>query len=225
MDDFLPPDFDFSSITDCGESSLSSTGPASIGAPSENAATAVDTEPIDNPPKRLRLSLSRGTKVSVTSTNLCSTLKDCTNKPTNPSRFAKPVTSPERKKAAKGVIPTNTEASTGWAVRTFNAWALNRLFLRASDTVPDDILESHDPELVSKWFCRFIMEAGKSDGSPYPPASLRSLLCGLNRVLQKNKAPFSVLDKADHRFRDLLKTLDSLSSDLHRQDVGSSQGY
>ena len=27
--------------------------------------------------------------------------------------------------------------------------------------------------------------------------------------------------KADHRFRDLLKTLDSLSSDLHRQGVGA----
>ena len=113
---FLPPDFDLSSIADCGESSPSpapsthhdvdSAGPANISVPSENAAMAVDTEPIGNPPKRLRLSLSRGTKVSVTSTNVCSaSLKDSTNKPTNPKRFAKPVTSPEREKAAKGVIP------------------------------------------------------------------------------------------------------------------------
>ena len=36
-----------------------------------------------------------------------------------------------------------------------------------------------------------------------------------------NKAPFSVMDKADHRFRDLQKTLDSLSSELHRQGVGA----
>ena len=228
MDDFLPPDFDFSSIADYDESSLSpassthhdmdSAGPANISVPYENAAMAVDA----NPPKRLRLSLSRSTKVSVTSTNVCSaSLKDSTNKPTNPKRFAKPVTSPEREKAAKGVIPVNTEASTGWAVRTFNAWALNRSFLHASEAVPDDLLESHDPELLSKWLCRFLLEARKSNGSPYPPASLRSLLCGLNRVLQKNKAPFSVLDKTNHRFRDLLKTLDSLSSDLHRQGVGA----
>jgi hypothetical protein len=65
------------------------------------------------------------------------------------------------------------------------------------------------------------MEAKKSDGSFYPPSSLRSLVCGLNRVLQKNRAPFSVVDKNDHRFRDLIKTLDSLSSDLHRQGVGA----
>ena len=47
------------------------------------------------------------------------------------------------------------------------------------------------------------------------------MICGLNRVLQRNKAPFSVVDKNDHRFRDLIKTLDSLSSDLHRQGVGA----
>lgn len=75
--------------------------------------------------------------------------------------------------------------------------------------------------MTRSWLCRFLLETRKSDGSPYPPTSLRSLLCGLNHVLQKNKAPFSVLDKADHRFRDILKTLDSLSSDLHRQGVGA----
>ena len=52
------------------------------------------------------------------------------------SRFAKPVTSPELGKAAQGVIPSNTEASTLWAVRTFNAWAINRSFVNASEAVP-----------------------------------------------------------------------------------------
>ena len=31
------------------------------------------------------------------------------------------------------------------------------------------------------------------------------------------------MDKADHRFCDLQKTLDSLSSDLHRQGVGAEK--
>ena len=65
------------------------------------------------------------------------------------------------------------------------------------------------------------METRKSDGSCSPPSSLRCLVCGLNRVLQKNKASFSVVDKNDHRFHDLLKMLDSLSSELHRQGVGA----
>lgn len=73
MDNFLSPDFDSSSITDCGEScfsTVSSThhdvktaGSVNFGTPSGIAVTAdassVETEPVDNPPKRLRLSLSQ----------------------------------------------------------------------------------------------------------------------------------------------------------------------
>ena len=140
-------------------------------------------------------SLSRGKKSSPTTT-----LKESTNQPANPNRFAKPITSPEREKAAKGVIPATQKpvlsglfvlSMPGYLIAPF--WTLARL----SPTI-------YWPELVSKWVCRFLLETRKSDGSPYPPASLRSLVCGLNRVLQKNKAPFSVLDKADHRFRDIL---------------------
>ena len=93
----------------------------------------------------------------------------------------------------------------------------------SAEAVPSNLLSSHDAELVCKWLSRFVLETRKSDGSPYPPATLRSLVSGLNRVLQSNKAPFSVLDKSDHRFCDFLKTLDSLSSELHRQGVGVSK--
>ena len=179
----------------------------------------------ENPPKHKKLSLQRSTKRF---TNVATfdqrqvPLKDSTNQSSRgASRFAEPISSPEREKAARGVIPANTESNTQWAVRTFNAWAQNRSFINPTEAVPVDLLESQDPEVICKWFCRFVMETRKNDGSPYPPASLRSLLCGLNRVLQRNKAPFSVMDKTDHRFRDLQKTLDSLSSDLHRQGVGA----
>ena len=71
--------------------------------------------------------------------------------------------------------------------------------------VPKDLLASHDAELVCKWLSRFLMETRKTDGSLYPPSSLRSLICGVNRILQSNQAPFSVVDKGDPRFRPLLK--------------------
>ena len=61
------------------------------------------------------------------------------------------------------------------------------------------------------------------DGSVYPPATLRSLVSGLNRILHSNRAPFSVLDKGDPRFRDLLKTLDTLTSELHRLGIGATK--
>ena len=163
-----------------------------------------------NTPKRLRLSLARPSK-EVTTTNQ------------RVSRFAVPVDSPEREKAAKGVVSAKTEANTQWALRNFNAWALNRSFMSSAEAVPADLLSSHDAELVCKWLCRFVLETRRTDGSSYPPGTIRSLVSGLNRVLQSNKAPFSVLDKSDHRFRDLLKTLDSLSSELHRQGIGATK--
>ena len=47
----------------------------------------LDTESTENPPKRLKLSLSRGKKSSITIA-----LKESTNQLANPNRFAKPVT-------------------------------------------------------------------------------------------------------------------------------------
>ena len=78
-----------------------------------------------------------------------------------------------------------------------------------------------DADLVCKWLCRFVLEIRKTDGTRYPPATLRSLVSGLNRELQRNKAPFSVLDKSDARFRDLLHTLDTLTCKLHKEGLGA----
>ena len=55
----------------------------------------------------------------------------------------------------------------------------------------------------------------------YPPASLRSLLSALNRILQANKPPFSVFDKKNLQFRDLMHTLNSVSSELHCEGIGA----
>jgi len=63
----------------------------------------------------------------------------------------------------------------------------------------------------------------RTDGSQYPPATLRSLLSGVNCVLQENKAPFSILDKGDYSFKDLLHILDAMCSDLHRQRIGATK--
>jgi len=63
----------------------------------------------------------------------------------------------------------------------------------------------------------------KEDCKPYPPTSLRCLLSALNRILQDNKAPFSVFDKKDPQFRDLMRTLDSVSSELHREGIGAQR--
>ena len=135
-------------------------------------------------------------------------------------RFAIPTSSPERRKAALGVIPYNTECSTRWALKNFNLWCKNRAAVGPEFAVPSDLLRSHDPDLVCKYLCFYMMETRREDGGMYPPSTLRSLISGVNRILQANKAPFSVLDRSNPHFRELLNTLDSLSSNLHRDGVG-----
>lgn len=66
------------------------------------------------------------------------------------------------------------------------------------------------------------MEVRKGDGDRYPPATLRNMLSGLNREMQKNKGDFSIMDKADRRFRELHLTLDSVCSEFCRSGVGVS---
>ena len=83
-------------------------------------------------------------------------------------------TSPEKEKAARGVIPSSTEAITRWAMQNFKLWATNRSDVIPCDPVPADLLESYDPNLVCRWFCRYVMET-RRDGHPYPPSMLQSL--------------------------------------------------
>jgi len=123
-----------------------------------------------------------------------------------------PLSSLERERAAKGVIPANIRANSNWAVKNFKEWVSNRSVMIPNDPVPSILLECKDPGLLCKWLYQYVMETRRTDGSQYPPATLRSLLSGVNRVLQENKVPFSILDKGDYRFKDLLHTLDTMCS-------------
>ena len=69
----------------------------------------------------------------------------------------------------------------------------------------------------------FVLETRRSDGKSHSPVTLRSLVSGIQRSMQAKKAPFLLLDRSDTRFRELHLTLDSVSSDLHRQGVGATR--
>ena len=139
----------------------------------------------------------------------------------NLSRFAEPLDEQAIAQAKGGLKPRNTEICTQWAVTNFKQWAKQRSEAVPTDPVPDDLLQCHDHERIVKYLCLYVLETRKEDGSRYPPATIRSLLSGINRVLQANKAPFSILDKHDLRFRELFNTLDVVSSTLHREGVGA----
>jgi len=100
-------------------------------------------------------------------------------------------------------------------------WAQNRRTLVPDDVVPENLFESHDPSIVSKYLRMFVLEVQKADGTKYTPGSIRSLLSGLNRTLKENKAPFSIFDNQHPEFRELCKTLDVVSSSLHKEGIGA----
>ena len=141
----------------------------------------------------------------------------------NYGRYASPCTEEQMMEAARGVVPGNTESSTKWALKNFMEWAENRRLLVPGDVVPENLLECHDAAIVSKYLRMFVLETRKADGTKYTPGSIRSLLSGLNRILKENKAPFSILDDQHPEFRELCKTLDVVSSSLHKEGIGAYQ--
>ena len=127
-------------------------------------------------------------------------------------------------KAAEGVIPSNTRANTNWCIRTLKTWLKQRNIRTAGNqecALSLDILESHDVDAVCRAMRLLVLEVRRVDGQRYPPATMRSLLSGLKRELQKAKAPLSLFDKSDRHLRELHLTLDSVSSELHKDGVGA----
>ena len=133
-------------------------------------------------------------------------------KDSNSSRSASPTKSDQFDKAAEGVVPANTRNSTNWAVRTFLLCIEERKKRETQEKIEPDILSCNNADRVSFVMRLFVLEVRKADGGKYLPATIRNLLSGLNREMTKNKVQFSIVDKADHRFRELHLTLDSVCS-------------
>ena len=136
-----------------------------------------------------------------------------------------PISGNQLKKAATGVVPTNTRCNSQWAERNFIEWAKQRNLQKLEDPVPSDRLQSNDTELVCKTLCKFVLKTRNSSGQQYPPATIRSLLSWLNHIFKEKKAPFSILDKDDPQFHDLHWTMDSVSSKLHKKGIGTEHKH
>ena len=119
-------------------------------------------------------------------------------------------------------MPNNTARSNVWAKRNVEEWARFRSAAKPSDPVPEDLLSLNDPEVVCKWLCRFVLETRQESGKSYPPKSVYSIWCGLQRISHSNGVLFNFLDKKDLRFAEFHRTLDTLFSDLYSQGVGAS---
>ena len=121
---------------------------------------------------------------------------------------------------AKGHIPVNTSKSTKWALKVFELWSQARNISHTEDPIPEDLLSCSDPAILNVHLARFAVEARKSNGDYYPPATIHQLLCGLLRHMRDtNPGCPNFLDKQDSRFRQLQGTLDALFHKLHSDGI------
>lgn len=109
---------------------------------------------------------------------------------------------------AKGIIPITTSRATKWALKTFEQWSTARNSQQQLDRVPTDLLTSTDPEVLNIYLSLFAVEARKTNGANYPPATLHQLLCGILRHMRANNSECpNFLDKKDGKFKKLQSTL------------------
>ena len=145
--------------------------------------------------------------------------------PSKKARFPKPLSEMQMTNLEKGPVVPNTEKSTAWALRTFNDWRNERNKQSATgDICPLDLLEKPEAEKLNFWLSRFVVEARRKDGEPYPARTLYLLLAGLLRYgRSKSKlCPNFFMDKSDCRFSKLSGVCESVSRQLRKDGVGAS---
>ena len=103
--------------------------------------------------------------------------------PSKKARFATPLSETKMMEIQKGPVVPNTEKSTAWALRTFTDWRNERNKQPATgDQCPTDLLENPEAEKLNFWLSRFVIEARRKDGEPYPARTLYLLLAGLTKA-------------------------------------------
>jgi len=139
------------------------------------------------------------------------------------SRFGNQVTTQgEFEKAGKGFVPENTEASTRWALRNFQAWTSWRAESGPDKRVPEDLLEKCEPQELDKWLSLYVMETRHEDGKPFPLKSIDGLLAGLKRYMKtQNKYTPNIFSEEDPRFSNLRGTRDTVARKLREEGVGA----
>ena len=138
-----------------------------------------------------------------------------------PNRFGACVTEEQHSIAAKGVVPVNTKVANDWALRNLQQWMDHSGTVEKSKC--QTICYSARMLTLSAGGCAFLFrrQGRKMGKSIHAPSTIRALLAAFQRQMMTNKVGFSLLDKADHRFRDLHNTLDTLCVLLRKKGIGA----
>ena len=149
------------------------------------------------------------------------------------SRIATPVPAPnkdeiEQEKNGKEneSCPGNTLKNNNWATNTWNDWAgaRNRLHSGTDEKhipILHKIYGNVSEKELNELLIKFIYEVRNSQGLPYPPTSIRSLIAAFQRVIrQSGWENLSLLDTSVIRFKDFHNALEARCNELLNQGIG-----
>ena len=120
------------------------------------------------------------------------------------SRFSKPTSPSKMKEICEGFVPTNTKKANNWSRRVLNQWREHRNSSSTEEKCPSNLLENPDAVSLDYWLSRFVVEARREDGKPYPASTIVNLLAGLYRYSKQcdPRCP-NFMDKKNPAFCDL----------------------
>ena len=140
---------------------------------------------------------------------------------TSTKRFVSPTSEVDMKKICQGFVPKNTQKATDWAVRVFTEWRAQRN-KASSEQCPSDLLEWPVDTALNYWLARFVVEAHRENGSPYPPTSISNMLAGLYRYCKKfDGSCANFMNRKDPAFKELSGALQVRYRDLRQAGIGA----
>ena len=113
----------------------------------------------------------------------------------------------------------------GWALSNFLGWKNScnaRFENKLEKKVPESLLSSTDPKILSKWLALYAAETRKRDGTQYLAKSIYLLLSGILRHMRTlNPLCPNFLDTTNLSFSHFHTTVDNIFRTLWMKDVGS----
>ena len=128
--------------------------------------------------------------------------------------FRKPKSAEKEKKLLENAVPKSTCYVNKWSMKIFSEWQATRLIKKASEEQRNfvvDISKIQDLDINVRdmtaqtpnfWLTKFVMEVCKDTGENYPPRTLYSICCVIQRHLQdcNGVCATALLDKNDNRY-------------------------
>ena len=107
-------------------------------------------------------------------------------------------------------------------MHAFEQWQDQR-HEKSSEECPSDLLEKPTADSLNRWLPRFVVEARREDGKPYPFSSISNLLAGLYHYSKEcNRDCPNFMNRKDPTFKELTGTLEVTCRELPREGVGAN---